>query len=453
MILSHLEFKLFWSNKLNFFLLVGYFFAGVLAIILGNLAQENELDNYAIADQHYQEDLSHYHQTLEQEKLDLGYMGYYLLHPVRLTPNAWSTLFRGERDETSNHTRIRLLGLQSQINAAAPGNIASQQYGKFDLAFLWLYLMPLVIAAMSINTLADEKSSGRWPMLMSQVSSGTRLILKKIAIPALMVALANLALLIIATQLTPVVFDLNWSYLLLQVLLYQFCWLSVCAWIIFLNKEANFNYLVFLAIWLVFSFLLPGLAYLYQIQQQHSGGDAAMVFEQRQYMNDSWDKDKHADFDTYLAKYPQWAPTEPLGDAFDWRWYYSQQHMSDIVVEDQVTQREQNQLASYQQGQIFAWFSPVLTLQYSVNRMADSDMLSNIRFNQQIRLYHQSLRDYFWQFYFSGDEFVATDIDAIPHFQYQTDSRSNNAVTLFKLLLISTFFIVITLLQLRRVEK
>ena len=453
MILSHSEFKLFWSNKLNFFLLASYLFAGVLAITLGNITQENELENYAIADQHYQDDLTHYHQKLENKKLDPGYMGYYLFNPASLSPNAWSTLFRGERDETSNHTRIRMLGLQSQVNAAAPGNIESQQYGKFDLAFLWLYLMPLVIAAMSINTLADEKSSGRWPMLMSQVPSGTRLILKKIAIPALMVALANLGLLIIATQLTPVVFDLNWSYLLLQVLLYQFCWLSVCVWIIFLNKEANFNYLVFLTIWLMFTFLLPGLAYLYQIQQQNSGGDAALVFEQRQYMNDSWDKNKHADFDAYLEKYPQWAPTQPLGDAFDWRWYYTQQHMSDIVVEEQVAHREQNQLASYQQGQLFAWFSPVLTLQYSFNRMADSDMLSTIRFNQQIRRYHQTLRDYFWKFYFSGEEFVGTDIDAIPQFQYKNDSNSNNAVTLFKLLLMSTFFVALTLLQLSRFER
>ncbi len=453
MILSRSEFNLFWSNKLNLWLVLSYFLAGILAIGLGNISLQSELESYRVSDLHYQSDLSHYQQQLKQGKLEPGYMGYYLLNPVKLSANAWSTLFRGERDETSNHTRIRLLGLQSQVNGAASGNIQAQQYGTFDLAFLWLYLMPLVIAAMSINTLADEKSSGRWPMLLSQVPSGIRLILNKLAIPTLMMSLTNLGLLIAATQLTPVVIDLDWVLLFTQILLYQLCWLSVCTWIIFLNKEASFNYLVFITVWLVFTFFLPGLSYLYQVQHQKAGEDAAIVFEQRQYMNDSWDKDKQADFDAYLAAFPQWKETKASASDFDWRWYYSQQHMSDIVVKDKVERREDKQLTSYQQGQNFAWFTPVLTLKYSLDRLADTDMLTNVSFNQQIRHYHQTLRDYFWHFYFNDKKLNAADINAIPSFDYHRESGSNPLTALLKLLLIASVFILLTLVQMRRFEK
>jgi len=190
----------------------------------------------------------------------------------------------------------------------------------------------------------------------------------------------------------------------------------------------------------VFTFIVPGVAYLYQIQQQEAGKDAAIVFEQRQYMNDSWDKDKKADFEAYLAKFPQWTPTAPLGDEFDWRWYYGQQQMSDVVVSDLVEKRYQSQLASHQQGQAFSWFSPVMTMQYSFNRLANSDMLANVDFNQQVAEYQQSLRDFFWSFYFFDTAFEKTDFADIPSFNYQPDNAAFIWQGSLKLLLLSLVF-------------
>ncbi|KKL52562.1 hypothetical protein LCGC14_2284210, partial [marine sediment metagenome] len=441
------------SNRLNQGLLIGYFIAGLIAIGLGQKNLTTELANYQIAQQYYQQDLEHYHSHLPEDALANGYIGYYLFHPVVQTPNAWSTLFRGERDETAHHLRVRLLGLQSQVNASAPGNVEAQRYGQFDLAFLWLYLMPLVIAAMSINTLADEKSSGRWPMLAAQMPNGIRLLFKKMAIPSGILALTNLSFLLIAVLFTPIELSGHWLTILVALGLYQLCWLAISAWIVLLNKPASINYLAFLGIWLLFTFVVPGLSYLYQINQQNAGEDAAIVFDQRQYMNDSWDKDKQADFAAYLAAYPQWTPTAPLGEEFDWRWYYSQQQMSDNVVAEQVERREQSQLASYQQGQRFAWLSPVMSLQYAFNRIADTDMLANVSFNQQVRAYHQALRDYSWSFYFADKVMTASDIDAIPRFSYESMQKSNTVLTLIKLLLITGLFIIAVMVQIRRFHE
>ncbi|WP_289282110.1 MULTISPECIES: DUF3526 domain-containing protein [unclassified Methylophaga] len=435
-----IEMKLFWANRLNKWLLLTYLVAGVVAISLSQVTYERELEHYQLAETFYQNEIEHYQEQFDKQQLQLGYMGYYLFHPVAQLPQAWSALFRGERDESANHLRVRLLGLQSQVNANALGNTDAQRFGQFDLSFLWLYLMPLLIGAMTINLLADEKSSGRWPMLVAQVSKGTQLIFRKMAVPALMVLTVNMTLLVLATWMTSVTIDSSWLAVLLQVVLYQLCWWLICGWIVFLNKEASFNYLSLISIWLVFTFIVPGMAYLYQIQQQEAGKDAAIVFEQRQYMNDSWDKDKKADFEAYLAKFPQWTPTAPLGDEFDWRWYYGQQQMSDVVVSDLVEKRYQSQLASHQQGQAFSWFSPVMTMQYSFNRLANSDMLANVDFNQQVAEYQQSLRDFFWSFYFFDTAFEKTDFADIPSFNYQPD----NAVFIWqgslKLLLLSLVF-------------
>lgn len=440
MSLFSFELKLFWANRLNKWLLLTYLVAGVIAIALSQAKIERELDHYQFSQAHYQDDIQHYRDQYDKNQLLPGYMGYYLFHPVSQTPQAWSAIFRGERDETATHLRVRLLGLQSQVNATAPGNVDAQRFGQFDLSFLWLYLMPLLIAAMSINVLADEKNTGRWPMLVAQVPKGARLIFRKMSIPALMVLIVNIVLLVVATLITSISLDSNWFGVLAQIILYQLCWWFICGWIVFLNKEASFNYLSLISIWLVFTFIVPGVAYLYQIQQQEAGKDAAIVFEQRQYMNDSWDKDKKADFEAYLAKFPQWTPTAPLGDEFDWRWYYGQQQMSDVVVSDLVEKRYQSQLASHQQGQAFSWFSPVMTMQYSFNRLANSDMLANVDFNQQVAQYQQSLRDFFWSFYFFDTAFEKTDFADIPSFNYQPDNSAFIWQGSLKLLLLSLVF-------------
>lgn len=453
MSLFSFELKLFWANRLNKWLLLTYLVAGVIAIALSQAKIERELDHYQLAQAHYQDDIQHYRDQYDKNQLLPGYMGYYLFHPVSQTPQAWSAIFRGERDETATHLRVRLLGLQSQVNATAPGNVDAQRFGQFDLSFLWLYLMPLLIAAMSINILADEKNTGRWPMLVAQVPKGTRLIFRKMTIPALMVLIVNVILLVVATIITSISLDSNWFGVLAQLMLYQLCWWFICGWIVFLNKEASFNYLSFISVWLVFTFVVPGLAYLYQIQQQDAGKDAAIVFEQRQYMNDSWDKDKKADFAAYLALFPEWTPTAPLGDEFDWRWYYGQQQMSDVIVADLVSQRHQTQLASYQQGQAFSWFSPVMSMQYGFNRLANADMLAKLDFNQQIEQYHQQIRHFFWSIYFPDKAFEEADFDEIPAFNYSSNIGSGLWQSLLKLLVITAVFAVLMWRQLRRFHE
>lgn len=219
-----LELKLFWANRFNRWLLIAYFVAALAAIVMGNNAYKHELSLVAMAEDDYQQSLLDYRDKHDAGELKPGYMGYYLFHPVAQTPSVWTTLFRGERDESPSHLRVRLLGLQTQLNASDPVNADTLLSGQFDLAFVWLFLMPLLIAAMGVNVLADEKSSGRWSMLLSQVAQGRTIINRKLAMPALILAAVNIMILALAVVLT----DLHLSWALVGVtvlvLLYQLCW-------------------------------------------------------------------------------------------------------------------------------------------------------------------------------------------------------------------------------------
>ena len=445
-----LELKLFWANRFNRWLLIAYFVAALAAIVMGNNAYKHELSLVAMAEDDYQQSLLDYRDKHDAGELKPGYMGYYLFHPVAQTPSVWTTLFRGERDESPSHLRVRLLGLQTQLNASDPVNADTLLSGQFDLAFVWLFLMPLLIAAMGVNVLADEKSSGRWSMLLSQVAQGRTIINRKLAMPALILAAVNIMILALAVVLTDLY--LSWALVgvTVLVLLYQLCWWLICRWIVMLDRSASFNYLAFLSIWLFFSFVIPGLSYLYQLKQQKPGADAAIVFEQRQYMNDSWDRDKYADFADFLERFPTWSDTAPLGDEFDWRWYYAMQHMSDVVVADYVQQRVASKKASYEQGVLFSWFSPVISLQYGLNRLADADTPAYLNFIEQGSDYHRQLEDFLWSFLFFNKPFEKVDFEHMPDFSYESDPKPWMDATLLKLLLIMGVFVALNLNSLRR---
>ncbi|WP_417549791.1 DUF3526 domain-containing protein [Methylophaga sp.] len=445
------ELRLLWQNKLFKWLMTAYFLVALIAIIWGQIGLQREYQQRDFSDANYQSELQDYQDDAPMEPYAAGYFGYYQFHPVWQKPSAWSALIHGERSEAASHTRVRLLGLQGQLSNTATGNIAAMPIGKLDLSFIWIYLMPLLIAALSLNLLAEEKASGRWSLLASQVANSGMLLTKKMLIAAGLLAIVNIVILLAAVVLTDIRLDGLWWQIAAVLLAYQLCWFVITGWIISLQRSAIFNSLLFISLWIIFAFVLPGMAYLFQTQQQQPAEHISMLFDQREFMHDSWDKDQQADFDQYLQDYPQWQATAAeLDKPFDWRWYYAMQHMSDVIVADAVAQFRASRLHSHQLGEQFAWFSPVMRLQYSMNRLADTDMLASQTFLDQIAVYQQQLRDYLFIFYFFDKPFTLDDFADIPQFDYKPISQNNTSKTLINLMIIGLFFIGLITLQTRR---
>src|SRR5690606_23617029 len=102
------------------------------------------------------------------EEADPGYIGYYLFSPAQFQASPWAGLFPGERREVLSQLRIRLLAVQGQLYGTPMINIAHLHVGWLDLTFVWLYLLPLLIGLISVTCAAEDRSSGRWPLLVSQ---------------------------------------------------------------------------------------------------------------------------------------------------------------------------------------------------------------------------------------------------------------------------------------------
>lgn len=60
-----------------------------------------------------------------------------------------------------------------------------------------------------------------------------------------------------------------------------------------------------------------------------AGNAAFLRIEQRQKINDSWDRDKQADSSAFLQRHPQQADTSPITGRFAWHWCYAMLQISD----------------------------------------------------------------------------------------------------------------------------
>lgn len=403
--------------------LLAYLILALLALYLGQQRIDREQNSHTQVVKQTQQVIASY-QNYGAEALDPGLFGYYLFMPVWQTPGAWAGVIHGERYEHPVQLRIRLLGLQGQLHASELHNISALPYGHLDLAFVWLFVMPLLIGALSVNLLAEEKMRGRWPIIAAQSRNAVVILWRRLLLRFGMLTIVNSVVLLAVLLITPVSFGISWLLVGFLVLMYQLFWFVLASWIISLKRQMAFNTLLYLCIWLILSFVIPGGAYLLQAQQQQAAEHIAIMTEQRQYMHDRWDSDRQADLTTYLQRFPEWADTSPLGEGFDWKWYYAMQHFSDLMVEDRVEDYRQQRLKALQLQRAFLWSSPVLNLQTLLNRLAGNDTFAHQAFLDQVIAYHDELRNYLYPFLFHDASFNEADFGRIPTFVYQAPKQS-----------------------------
>ena len=198
------------------------------------------------------------------------------------------------------------------------------------------------------------------------------------------------------------------------LLVYSLFWLALIGWIISWGKSSVHNSLSFISLWLFISVLLPGLVYLY-LQNQFANDQALQAtLKQRMVMNSGWDKDQQATLDHFLQSHPQFKATKPLTGSGEWKWYYAQQHLSDLAVDQQWQAYQQIEQLRLEKLNQLSYLSPSLLFQLHINRLAGSGSDNQLGYLQKVADYHQQIRRFIYPYLFLEQPFTAQDIDAFP---------------------------------------
>jgi ABC-2 type transport system permease protein len=347
---------------------------------------------------------------------DAGTAAYYSFHSTWDPPSTSAFLALGMRDSAPFVLRVRALALQSQLHEGEAFNPALAVAGRFDLAFVLIYLAPLVLIALLHDLISAERRAGRLGTLMALPRGGHRLWLRRAGLRAGL-AFACVAL----PVLTGAGFNGMPAEAVAAVLgvmaAYLGFWAGLAVIVAASGRSSAASATTLMGCWVLLTLVLPALANaaLARALPVHQGVDLTLA--QRQAVHAAWDRPPGETMARFFRSHPQWRDTAPLPAGFHWKWYYAFQQLGDESVAAQVAAYRDGLIARQRWTERLGWLLPGVGTQAALHRLADTDLESQRSYQDGITGFHSRLRAFFYPYLFNDLPFSASDFAAQPRFE------------------------------------
>jgi ABC-2 type transport system permease protein len=183
-----------------------------------------------------------------------GYAGTWSRQPALLPASPLRWLAAGQSD-----LHLTAFAGPEYAEVSAIGNPLKLVHGQLDLSFIAVYLLPLVIIALSFDLVASERDTGILPLALAQPVQVITIILAKAAAAAGVVAgvtAVTFALGVVSAQLRGEMMEravLGGA----AILVYMFFWFALSLGVNVLGRSAIDNLLLLASAWLAFVVLMP----------------------------------------------------------------------------------------------------------------------------------------------------------------------------------------------------
>jgi ABC-2 type transport system permease protein len=338
-----------------------------------------------------------------------------------LPPTPLAALSVGQSDLLPYYVKMTTDAKETVLAAAELENPHRLLAGRFDLAFVLIYLYPLLILALTYNLLSVEKEQGTLVLALSQPVSLRTLAAGKVALRfglfvVAVVAMAAVAIIVGGVTLTAAGAGPRLLLWIVAVALYGLFWLAVAAAVTALGKPSATNAMVLAGIWLVLVVLVPSVLSMTATTMFPVPSRVEMIQAMRVASDEA-----NAEGSKLLARYYEDHPELATGD--------EQQAMNDfnmvrVAVNSEVERRVGPVLDRYarqlsaQQGIVTRarFLSPAILMQDALNDIAGTGTARHREFVKQVEVYHQRWRDYFIPLVFQKARLL--DYSGVPRFTY-----------------------------------
>ena len=346
----------------------------------------------------------------------------------------------GQSDLYSHQAKPKLYGEANALGFSELSNPVQLLFGNFDLAFVCIYLLPLLVLAFSYNMLSSEKELGSLRLTAAlPVSLYTwllsKLTLRFIVVVGVVIISISLAIVINGVSLAEAASDLAKLYLVLSV--YIFFWFMVSFVVNLTGSSSGKNAVTLVSIWVIAVVLLPSIVNqlantLYPVPSRIN-----MIHEYRVASAEA-EKKSEENLKSYYHEHPELAPKDSAAqNQYSW-WlrYFASVDMTRNTVKPLVDQY--NIALGKQQEWVdrFRFTSPAILLQSSMNELAASSPKHYADFREQVIAFAETWRGYFLPRMFNNENMRPEDVASLPEFHYQTDRVASSWATDFSALLL-----------------
>lgn len=351
---------------------------------------------------------------VDKEK-DAGSAAYYSFHPTWDTPSPLAFAALGMRDVAPYILRVRALGLEAQIYDGDTFNPELALPGRFDFAFVLVFLAPLFVIALCHDVISGEREAGRWHTLTALPNGGAALWRRRTCFRlALLWAVIGIPFAVAAAISGAEVATI--LAILLLILAYLLFWAGFGVLIGRLRWSSVANAASLAALWLVLVLVLPTLGHVAINQAVPLEQGAEIAFAQREAVNHAWDIPREETMRRFYAIHPEWADSAPLGTAFHYKWYFAFHQVGDESVSNKVRAYRQGLESRDRIARGLGWVLPSIGVQTLLTRMARTDLAAQLAHRDQIRVYHRRLREFYYDYLFRDRPFGKADFERAPRF-------------------------------------
>lgn len=359
-------------------------------------------------------------QTVEDRALvgyatDAGTFAYNAFFPTWDAPSPLAFAALGQRDLAPSVLRVRALALEAQIYENEQTNPELALPGRFDLAFVAVYLAPLVLIVLLHDLWSGEREAGRLAALRSTPRSSSRVFVARAAVRAILVAAALLLPFAAgaALEAAPFASALLFAAALIGLVLF---WTVLTLLVARFGPRSSTNAAALAGLWFALTLVGPAGASLGVNAAVPVPDGARLARENRDAVHGAWDLPRQATLDRFLALHPEWSDTAPMTQPFHWKWYFAFQHLGDVAVadlsrayRDGVERRDRLAAAA-------GWLMPPVALQKAMHRVAETDVTAQLAYQDRVRAFHAELRRFYYPFLFRDLPFGPAEFAAAPRF-------------------------------------
>lgn len=355
---------------------------------------------------------------VDKEK-DAGSAAYYSFHPTWDAPSPLAFAALGMRDVSPYILRVRALGLEAQIYDGDTFNPEMALPGRFDFAFVLVFLAPLFVIALCHDLTSGEREAGRWRTLAALPNGGAALWRRRVLLRLALLWSAICVPFAIAAAFSAAGLSAILTILLL-VAGYLLFWVVLCALVERLRWSSTANAATMAALWLVLVLVLPTLAHVAINRAVPVDQGAEIALAQRETVNRAWDIPREDTMKAFYANHPQWADSLPLTPAFHYKWYFAFHQVGDESVAGKVRAYREGLEARDRAAHTLGWVLPSVGVQAVLTGIARTDLSAQLAYRDRIREYHQRLREFYYGYLFHDRPFGKGDFDRAPKFEAAT---------------------------------
>ncbi len=340
-------------------------------------------------------------------------------HTATLPPGPLAALAVGQSDLLPYYYDVSIYTNESSFQQNGEvENPLNLMVGRFDLAFVTVYLLPLLVLALSFNVLSEERERGTLALTLSQPVSARQVVGAKLAFRALLVvglaAGVSLVGILASGGLAAPGQVLLWC---VAVTLYALFWFALAAWVNSLRRSSAWNATVLVGAWLVLVVVLPAAINIAAGLLHPLPSRVEMITAQREASNDAVNRRSEL-LARYLEDHPEMASgvvaDEPGLGALAWAATDAVNgHLEQVTAVHAARRAEQLALIGR-----YRFLSPALLTQEVLIDAAGTGDARFARFRSQVRAFAEQWRQFFVPAILADERMTAAVLPGVPSFRF-----------------------------------